>query len=281
MLVMAISASGNAAELKPDTLAAWNDYLQGANQRLQESLQERNPFLLADKNSGVMERLRRGEVTVTPAVERNPQRVPSGLIHDWLVSAYIPNVRIESVLGVIRDYDDYKQFYKQTVIESRELGAAGGGEKFSMTLKNRSVMSNTAVEGDYQAIYTRLDEKRWYSTLSSSRIQEIENYRQTGERKLEEGEGTGYLWRMYTIARFEQRDGGVYVEIEAIGLSRDVPGSLRWMIDPMIRRISRNSLTAFMTSTRDAVNARSEITARNSKLPQTAGASTSSAFRER
>jgi len=42
-----------------------------------------------------------------------------------------------------------------------------------------------------------------------------------------EGEGTGLIWR-----RFEERDGGVYVEVEAIALSRDVPASLRWLVEP-------------------------------------------------
>ena len=47
---------------------------------------------------------------------------------------------------------------------------------------------------------------------------------------------------LYSISRFEQRDGGMYVELEAVTLSRDVPGALRWLVDPMIRRTSRSSM---------------------------------------
>ncbi len=110
-------------------------------------------------------------------------------------------------------------------------------------------MSHTAVEGEYRAVYTKVDEKRWYSIAYTTRIQAIENYRRSDEHKLDVGQGTGYIWRVYTITKFEERDGGVYVEIEAICLSRDVPITLRWLIDPMIRRLSKSSLTSYMAST--------------------------------
>jgi hypothetical protein len=48
-------------------------------------------------------------------------------------------------------------------------------------------------------------------------------------------------------------DGGVYIELEAIALSRDIPFSLRWLIDPIFRRISRSSLVISLQQTEDAV----------------------------
>ena len=91
--------------------------------------------------------------------------------------------------------------------------------------------------------------------ITSLLRQEIENYGKPDEDKLDAGQRTGYVWRVYTIGKFEERDGGVYVEIEGIALSRDVPGSLRWIVDPMIRRISRSTLTSFLCTTRDSVRA--------------------------
>jgi hypothetical protein len=73
---------------------------------------------------------------------------------------------------------------------------------------------------------------------------------------------------MQTIARFEQRDGGVYIEVEAMTLSRDVPGSLRWIIDPMIRRYARESLTAYLTAMRNSVQGKVEAARENGPLPQ-------------
>ena len=66
-------------------------------------------------------------------------------------------------------------------------------------------------------------------------------------------QGIGYIWRLYSVARFEERDGGVYVEPEAVALSRDIPVALRWMVDPIVRRVSRNTLLISLQQTKEAV----------------------------
>jgi hypothetical protein len=33
----------------------------------------------------------------------------------------------------------------------------------------------------------------------------------------------------HSIARYEERDGRVYLELQAIALTRDIPASLRWL----------------------------------------------------
>jgi hypothetical protein len=76
---------------------------------------------------------------------------------------------------------------------------------------------------------------------------------------LPEDEGTGLICRLFGVARFEERDGGVYVEIEAIALSRDVPASLRWLIDPIVRRVAKASLINFLQQTRAAVHSNSML----------------------
>ena len=65
------------------------------------------------------------------------------------------------------------------------------------------------------------------------------------------GHDHGFLWRLNSYWRFEQRDGGVYVDCEAISLSRSVPLGLGWMINPMVRALPRESLTNTMRCTRD------------------------------
>jgi len=70
---------------------------------------------------------------------------------------------------------------------------------------------------------------------------------------LKEGEGSGVIWRLFSIARYLERDGGVYIELEAIGLSRDIPASLRWIVEPIVRRVSRGSLSTSLQQTENAV----------------------------
>jgi hypothetical protein len=87
----------------------------------------------------------------------------------------------------------------------------------------------------------------------------VEGYGTAAQHELAEGAGKGLVWRLFSVARYEQRDGGVYVEIEAIALSRDVPASVRWAVEPIVRRISQNSLATSLRQTENAVRARGTL----------------------
>jgi hypothetical protein len=65
-------------------------------------------------------------------------------------------------------------------------------------------------------------------------------------------------------------DGGVCIELEAIVLSRDIPGSMRWIVDPIVRRISVASLETTLRQTEDAVRARTALSA-SAGAPKTHG----------
>jgi hypothetical protein len=122
-----------------------------------------------------------------------------------------------------------------------------------MLLVNKEVVATIALDSDYEACYQPLGDRRWYSVAVTTRLQEIQNYGRASERRLPTDEGSGYIWRLYNISRFEERDGGVYVELEAIALSRDVPAAVRWIVAPIIRSVSRNSLLISLRQTEEAV----------------------------
>jgi hypothetical protein len=54
----------------------------------------------------------------------------------------------------------------------------------------------------------------------------------------------------------EERDGGVYVQSEVVSLTRDIPVVLRWMVEPFVTSIPRETLTATLVATRKAVEER-------------------------
>jgi hypothetical protein len=45
----------------------------------------------------------------------------------------------------------------------------------------------------------------------------------------------------------------VYLELEALGLTRDIPFSLRWLVSPVVKHVSADSLETSLRQTRDAV----------------------------
>lgn len=221
---------------------------------MQERLCPESHFLKIDEDQDWARRVRSGEIVVLPGGSQSLKKIPSGLIHDWLGAAFFAHATLNEVLSVARDYDRYKEFYRPTVVSSRTLERGGREDRFSMVLLNKSLFMKTAIDSDYQSSYIRVSDRRGYSVSETTRIQEIENYGTFDQEASPEGEGDGFIWRLFSITRFEERDGGVYVELEAIALSRDIPISLRWIIEPIVRRVSISSLTTSLRQTEDAVH---------------------------
>jgi len=246
----------NAATLKSETVTAWDDYLQTANANLQDRIRPGGSFLWTFENTGRAAQVRGGKIVVVAAPGQNPKRVPGGLIHHWMGAMFLSNLKLDDILEVTRDYDHYKEFYRPTVIESKTIARSDAEDRFSLLLMNKALFLRTMLDADYKVTSVRLDDSRFYSTSMTTRIQEIEGYGQPGEHQTAEGEGGGYIWKLYSIARLEQRDDGVYLELDAIALSRDIPAAVRFVVDPLVRRVSRNSLLISLQQTQEAVGRR-------------------------
>jgi hypothetical protein len=254
-LLLMLTSTIYAASLKPESVVAWDRYVAAAQAKLEKYAQENATFLWVDESPARRHQVKNGEIVVAETYSGVSKRTPSAQIHDWTGAAFISGAKIEDVVAVVRNYTDYKQYYHPAVVSSITLEKDGMNDRFSVLLVNQAVLVKTAIETECQAAFTRVSDRRWYGTTSATRIQEIESYGHSGERRLPVGEGSGYLWRLASITRFEERDGGVYVEVEALALSRDVPLSLRFVVDPIVRRVSRNSLAESLRQTGQAVNA--------------------------
>ena len=240
-------------ELQTWTLKAWEEYIRGADLRMEPRLDAEKPFLWTDETPDRTQRVRLGEIVVAPAVGHGTRTVPNGLIHDWIGGVFIPGATIERLFAVMHDYNRYKDFYRPVVADSKLLDCGATDQKFSMVWQRKVLFVNAAIEGEYQAHDVRVDARRGYSVTDASQVQEIEDYGHTGEHLLPPGTGNGFIWRVHSIARYEERDGGVYLELEAIALTRDIPASLRWLVNPLVNHLSVNSLTTTLGQTRDAV----------------------------
>ncbi|HZU28646.1 MAG TPA: hypothetical protein VFA04_24185 [Bryobacteraceae bacterium] len=241
----------DAADLRDDTLDAYRDYIQQAQTAALRGGQSR--FLWIDGSPENLQRVRAGEIVVAP-VGRTPRRVPNGLVHDWIGAAFIPHATLDEVFAIVRDYSRYHDFYGPLVIDSRPFECHPEQCRFELLMANHALFSKSALDGEYSETYTRVGETRWYSIAQSTSMRQIDHYGQADERRLPADEGSGYIWRIFSISRFEERDGGVYVELEAIALSRGIPASLHWFVDPIVRRVARDSLTTSLEKTRVAVS---------------------------
>jgi hypothetical protein len=260
LALLTLVCAAHAAELKPETMKAWKEYIQSANVRMQDYLRPKSQFLQIDEDQDSVRRIRGGEVLVSPAGLHGVKKVPSGLIHDWLGDTFIAHATLKDVLSVVSDYDRYKEFYRPTVLDSRALAKSGPEDRFSLVVMNKSLFLNAALDSNYKCSSIRVSDRRWFTVCETTRVQEIENYGAADQNTLPEGKGDGFIWRLFSITRFEERDGGVYIELEAIALSRDIPISLRWIVEPIVRRISRNSLETSLRQTERAVHSGPTLT---------------------
>ena len=243
----------HAMELRPNTLQAWDRYIESADSGMQARLDGRRPFLWADEASGRAASLQSGKILIEPLAGHGIRGVPNGLIHDWMGAIFIPHATISSLLAVLRDYDRYKDVYRPAVVESRALACTGAEEHFSMVWQRKVLFVSAAMEGQYTNRAFFAGRNRGYNIGATTEIREIQDYGESGEHVLEPGHGSGFIWRMHSIARYEERDGGVYLELEAIALTRDIPFSLRWLVSPIVNHLSIDSLTTSLRQTRDAV----------------------------
>ena len=94
------------------------------------------------------------------------------------------------------------------------------------------------------------------SRIYSLRVAEVEYPGTPQEREKPVGNDGGFLWRLYTYWRFLERDGGTYVQCEAISLTRDIPSVFAWLIGPFVNSIPRESLSFTLETSRATLGRR-------------------------
>ena len=243
-----------AAELQAGTVKAWEEYVRGTDSRIQTRADSARPFLWIDESGERRAQVQRGEVIVAPVVGHGTKSVQDGLIHDWIGAVFIPNATVVNLYRVLHDYNRYKDIYKPVVIDSKTLGCTDKNQEFAMVWRRRVLFVNAAVEGQYLSRDIAFDARRGYNVADTTKVEEIEDYGHANQRLLPPDTGRGFIWRLHSIARYEETEGGVYLELEVIALTRDIPASLAWLVDPVVNHLSVNSLMTTLRQTRQAVS---------------------------
>ncbi|HET7841917.1 MAG TPA: hypothetical protein VFM21_09945 [Terriglobia bacterium] len=256
-----LHAQVSDVELKSKTAAAFNHYIQGTQARIDAELKRPGKFLYIDslpaaRAEAVRKTLRDGQIYMQRLVTRDASgeeiTAPDALIHHWLGDAFVPGATIQDVINVAQDYDHHQDYYQPEVIRSRLLSRQGNDFKIFYRLRKKKVITVT-LDSWHDVRYFPVDATHWHSRSVATRIQEIENAGQKDERAKPIGDDSGFLWRLDSWWRFEEKDGGVYIECEAISLTRDIPTGLGWLIKPFVTSIPRESLQNTMSSTRATV----------------------------
>lgn len=258
VLSMATSAhaSDDGAILQAKTVRDFAKYSAAVEAQATRAIANNEPFLEyerlpAAEQARVLAMLRRGEVYVERAVARdgaNEIAVDGGLVNHWRGTVFVPKVKLDALLKVLQEpqTDKHKQ---EDVLSSRVVSRDGDSQKVYLRLR-RTKFVTVVYDTEYDVDYKRLTPDRAMSTSISTKVVEIENAGTPQERALPEGNDHGYMWKLNSYWRYKQVDDGVFVEIESVTLSRDLPAIVGPLIRPFVTSTARESMTRTLASVR-------------------------------
>ena len=265
LLMLAAGLPAQAAELQLKTLAAWETYIRYTEQRIAAEVDDNHRFLVLDfrpeaEVKSIHAQLQRGQLDIRKLkTTREGGRqigVDDGMIHHWIGTVFIPAVNLETVIAWVHDYDHHAGRFPE-VIASKLISRQG--DTFQLYFKVRRKKIITAYYNTYYtATYHRKGPHRVFSDSRSTKIAQLDEPDTPQEHEKPVGDDSGFLWRLNSYWRYEEADGGVYVECESVSLSRSIPFGFGWIIGSYVESVPRESLENTLTSIRDGVKKMSD-----------------------
>jgi hypothetical protein len=251
--------SGFRVSLSSSTLQAFQRYVTTTDTQNNRNLGEGNFLWIDDlpakEKEDTYTRLKRGEIEMrrvpSEAAGANAG-TPGGMIHDWKGIVFIPGAQLDQVLRVLQDYDHQATIYAPDV-EKAKIERRDGNHYVVFLRFRRTKVVTVVLDTEHDVNYFRDSPTRAHSRSSAIRIAEVENPDGPNEKEKTPGEDQGFLWKMETWWRLQEKDGGVYVQNHVVSLTRDLPTGLGWLIEPFITSIPKESLEFTLGATRKAV----------------------------
>jgi hypothetical protein len=207
--------------------------------------------VLAEPTAGTDARLRRGELVLenlTPA----KKDLPGAMLHHWRGTAFLPGATAADAERIMRDFAVYPRIYAPQVVSARVLAQNGNRCQATMRVKQKHVIT-VVMDTAYDIEFGQRDARRFWSNSRSTRIDEIGDAGTKDEHALSPADQHGFLWRLNTYWAFDERDGGLYMQIESVSLTRSIPTGLGWVIGPFVESVPRESLEFTLRATRYAL----------------------------
>lgn len=209
LAVLAVLPLADAAPARV-TLEAWQRYAAEVEARLNRTRSDARP--------------------ITDALVANGESVavPSGTISHWRGSVFVRGVTLDRLLaGLMQPGTPPPQV---DVVASRVLARDGQSLRVYVRLVRHAIVTATY---DTEHVMTFTRQTRTLATARSvaTRIEELGG----GDR--------GFLWRLQSYWRYEERLGGVLVELESLTLSRSIPAVVRPVAMPFVTQVARESMS--------------------------------------
>jgi hypothetical protein len=248
MLAILAPTPARAAELQPRTSRAYDEYADRARRAfIERASRAPDPTAKLD-----------GPITAGPGRQDGIIGVPGGLVHHWKGTAFIRGVNLHQAIETSRDYSAYPSVY-HAVTSARVIEELGDTSRVLMRLHESAGGLSALLEVRSTIQYVHPGPGRTYSIATLDEIREVTNAGTQEEKLLPPGRDSGYLWRGSTVTLLVERNGGVYVEMETLALSRGFPPMLGWIVEPIARRVGRRSVETSLREFEAAVLKRNRL----------------------
>lgn len=194
-----------AAQLQPETIAAWNRHVAATELTLRDH--ENEPPL--------------------DAPEGRSLRVPGGTIHEWRGSTVVPGTTVEAIVHALQVPGLPPP--AEDILEAHVMRRRGDTLHLFMRITRSAVVTVT-----YDTEHDVTFERRRDGFATSRSV--ATSIRETG------GDDHGFLWRLNSYWWYRQRGNDVVIDVLSLSLSRDVPSLLRPIASPVIDRVARESM---------------------------------------
>ncbi|HEV2577270.1 MAG TPA: hypothetical protein VGU25_08665 [Acidobacteriaceae bacterium] len=225
------------AEASPTALAAFNTYAGHVESGLAQ--RHHTPETFLELNPTQRARLRSGELLIE---NLTPASQPSdALIHHWRATAFVPNATPADFERLLRDFSAYPHNFAPEILSSTVLTSTPTHTLLRLRTRQHHVIT-VVLDTTCDVAFAALDPAHGYSISRSTRIDEITP---SGDQ--------GFLYRLNTYWSYEQRAGGLYLQLESLSLTRAIPRGLAWAVRPYLESIPRESLLFTLNSARNAL----------------------------
>ena len=239
-----------AEEPTPAAVTTFNSYIAALESRLAQQHSAKSTFLVLPAAD---ERLRNGELIIDKLTPADTVTFSGAMLHHWRGTVFVPGATTADFHRLMQDFTAYPRIYAPQVVQAKVLSPDVGGHMQTMLRVRQKHVLTVVMDTTYDVTFGDLDPQHRYSLSRSTNIAEIADADTPGEHPLSPAENHGFLWRLNTYWSSEERDGGLYMQIESVSLTRAIPSGFAWAIGPFVESVPRESLEFTLRSTASAL----------------------------
>ena len=251
-VLLAIAPDICMGEAPGPAVAAFDRYLAEVDARMARQHQSAGEFLAPAGGPDVERRLRNADLIVERLAPTSALDLKGAMLYHWRGTAFAAGATAADFERLMRDYAAYPQRFAPEVTQTRVVSQKGDRYQIVMRVRQHHVIT-VVMDTSYDVTFGRLDPRHGYSISRSTQVSEIDSPGTSHERVLSAKDEHGFLWRLTTYWSYEERDGGVYMQIESISLTRSIPAGLGWAVGPFVESVPRESLEFTLRSVCNAL----------------------------